>query len=113
MASEDSEKAIYLYTPNQEGGELCVNTSEKCERSLNQLDTNVDSRSRCRQSDKENNHWNEENVNSTQADSEWNDINEVIESDFLILPGGIYPNRKVELQDAPITDETRKIFEDI
>ena len=82
MASEDSEKVIYRYTPNQEGGELCVNTSEKCEKWLNQLDNNVDSRSRCRQSDKENNCWNEENVNSTQADSEGNDINKVIESDF-------------------------------
>ena len=46
-------------------------------------------------------------------DNEWNDINEVIESDFLILPGDIYPICKVELQDALITDETRKKFEDI
>ena len=37
----------------------------------------------------------------------------MIESDFLILPGDIYPNHKVELQDAPVTDETRKTFEDI
>ena len=52
-------------------------------------------------------------IDSTQVDTEWNDINEVIESDFLISPGDIYPNRKVELQDMPITDETRKMFEDI
>ena len=43
----------------------------------------------------------------------WNDINEVIESDFLISPGDIYPNRKVELQDAPIREETRTNFEDV
>ena len=52
-------------------------------------------------------------MSSTEADSEWNDINEVIESDFLILPGDIYLNRKVELQGTPITDETRKTFEEI
>ena len=65
------------------------------------------------QSDKKNNRWNEENINLTQVDSEWNNINEVIESDFLISLGDIYPNRKAELQDVPITDETRKAFEDI
>ena len=27
--------------------------------------------------------------------TEWSDINEVVESDFLISPGDIYPNRKV------------------
>ena len=113
MASEDSEKLIYRYNPSQESRELCVNTSEKCEKSLNQSVTNEDSQSGCRQGDKGNNHWNEENMSPTEADSEWNDINEVIESDFLILPGDIYPNCKVELQDIPIKDETRKMFEDI
>ena len=43
----------------------------------------------------------------------WNEINEVIESDFLISPGDIYPNHKVELQDAPIREETRTKFEDV
>ena len=37
----------------------------------------------------------------------------MIESEFLISPGDIYPNCKVELQDAPVRDETRKTFEDI
>ena len=41
------------------------------------------------------------------------EINEVIESDFLISPGDIYPNRKVELEDAPIKETTRKEFERI
>ena len=113
MVSEDCKKAIYCYNPSQESGELCVNTSKKGKKSLNRSDTNEDSRSGCRQGDIENNCWNEENTSSTEADSEWNDINEVIESDFLISPGDIYPNREVELQDAPVTDETRKTFEDI
>ena len=113
MASEDSEKSIYCYNPSQEGGKWCVNTGKKCEKSLNQAVINEYSQSGCRQGDKENNRWKEENTSSTQADSEWSDINEVIESDFLISPGDIYPNCKVELQDAPITDETRKTFENI
>ena len=77
------------------------------------LETSDDYQSTWGQSDKWNNHCLDENVKPTQVDTEWNDINEVIESDFLISPGDIYPNRKVELQDATITDETRRSFEDI
>ena len=42
---------------------------------------------------------------------EWCDIAEVVDSDFLISPGDIYPNRKVELEDAEIKDSTREKFE--
>ena len=45
--------------------------------------------------------------------SSWNDINEVIESDFLISPGDIYPNRKVLLEDADIKEDTKKSFEQL
>ena len=41
----------------------------------------------------------------------WLDINEVIESDFLISPGDIYPSRKVELKDAEVSKETLHRFE--
>ena len=41
----------------------------------------------------------------------WDEIQEVIESDFLISPGDIYPSRKVELQDAEISKETLERFE--
>ena len=34
-------------------------------------------------------------------------------TDFLISPGDVYPNRKVKLQDAEITDETRRQFEEM
>ena len=30
------------------------------------------------------------------------------ETDFLISPGDVYPNRKVKLKDADITEETTK-----
>ena len=42
---------------------------------------------------------------------EWCELNEVVESDFLISPGDIYPNRKVELEDADIKEAMRVSFE--
>ena len=42
---------------------------------------------------------------------EWCELNEVVESDFLISPGDIYPNRKAELEDADIKEATRISFE--
>ena len=42
---------------------------------------------------------------------EWCELNEVVESDFLISPGDIYPNRKVELEDADIKEAMRISFE--
>ena len=38
-------------------------------------------------------------------------LNEVVESDFLISPGDIYLNRKVELEDADIKEATKVSFE--
>ena len=43
----------------------------------------------------------------------WDEIQEVIESDFLISPGDIYPSRKVELQDAEVSKETLERFENL
>ena len=113
IVGENSKKSIHRHNPSQEGGNLCVNIGDKCEKLLNQVDGDEYSRSECIQDDKKNNRWKEENTSSTQSDREWSEINEVIKSDFLISPGDIYPNRKVELQDAPVTEETRKRFEDI
>ena len=44
-------------------------------------------------------------------DKQWCDINEVIESDFLISAGDIYPNRKVQLEDADIKDTTKAAYD--
>ena len=38
---------------------------------------------------------------------------EGFETDFLISPGDVYPNRKVKLRDAEITNETRRRFEEM
>ena len=54
-----------------------------------------------------------EHHDNKNEDKSWMEINEVIESDFLISPGDIYPNRKVELEDAPIKESTKKEFERI
>ena len=53
-------------------------------------------------------------VNQSHCDKSkdsWLDINEVIESDFLISPGDIYPSRKVELKHAEVSEETLQRFE--
>ena len=44
---------------------------------------------------------------------QWCELSEVIESDFLISPGDVYPNRKVELEDTDIKDSTRVSFEEL
>ena len=36
-----------------------------------------------------------------------------LQTDFLISPGDVYPNRKVKLEDAEITEETRRKFKDM
>ena len=50
---------------------------------------------------------------SSKAGTEFEDIQEVIDSDFIISPGDIYPNRKTELEDADISQTTRERFERI
>ena len=42
---------------------------------------------------------------------QWCELSEVVELDFLISPGDVYPNRKVELEDADVKDSTRVSFE--
>ena len=39
------------------------------------------------------------------------EVNEAVESDFLISPGDIYPNRKVMLEDAGVSTSTKVKFE--
>ena len=42
---------------------------------------------------------------------QWCELSEVVDWDFLISPGDIYPNRKVELEDADVKEATRVSFE--
>ena len=107
--SEKCEKSIFRYGNDKLGGKA----NEMCKKLLKQLETNDNLQSTGGQNNKWINRCLKENEKLTQFDTEWNDINEVIESDFLISPGDIYPNRKVELQDATIKDGTKRSFEDI
>ena len=45
-----------------------------------------------------------------ETDDQWENIQEMVESDFLTSPGDIYPNRRVELEDAVISEETKECF---
>ena len=80
----------------------------------------------CKQTDgqpsmKQNNESNVEKTHQTETtdgspsmkDERQEIIQEAVDSDFLISPGDIYPNRKVILEDADIKTETRKAFEEI
>ena len=111
IVSEKDEKSTSRYARD----ESYRNTSEKstfhCGNKWLKTDDNLQSTGG--QSDKSSNRCLKGNEKLTQFDTEWNDINKVIESDFLISPGDIYPNRKVELQNATIKDETKRSFEDI
>ena len=51
----------------------------------------------------------EDSQNSSKK--QWCELSEVVDSDFLISPGDIYPNRKVELEDTDIKEATRVSFE--
>ena len=55
---------------------------------------------------------NEENSHESQwkkkeANNQWENIQEMVESDFLKSSADIYTNRKVELEDAVISEETK------
>ena len=41
-----------------------------------------------------------EEHSQNMPNQQWCELSEVVESDFLISPGDVYPNRKVELEDV-------------
>ena len=62
-----------------------------------------------------NQHENEENSRESrrkekETNDQWENIQEIVESDFLTSPADIYPNRKVELENAEIYEKTRESF---
>ena len=54
-----------------------------------------------------------EEHSQNSSNQQWCELSEVIESDFLISPGNVYPNRKVELEDADVKESTRVCFEEL
>ena len=56
---------------------------------------------------------NEENLRESQwkkkeTNDQWKNSQEMVESDFLTSPADIYLNRRVELEDAIISEETKE-----
>ena len=45
-----------------------------------------------------------------EANDQWENIQEMVESDFLTSPADIYWNRKVELEDAVISEEKKNVL---
>ena len=61
---------------------------------------------------------NEENsrelhLKNKSSEDHWENIQEIVESDFLTSPADIYTNRKVELEDAVICDRTKEPFDQL
>ena len=54
-----------------------------------------------------------EEHSQNSSNQQWCELSEVVELDFLISPGDVYPNRKVELEDTDIKDSTRVCFEEL
>ena len=87
-------------------------TRESGERSQNSQWQSAERRTNCPQSTNDcvkKGEFEEHSQNSPKQ--QWCELSEVVESDFLISPGDVYPNRKVKLEDADIKDSTRVSFE--
>ena len=70
-------------------------------------DVKTESMSNLRENE-ENSHESQRKRNETNDN--WKNIQEVVESDFLTSPADIYPNRRVELEDTEISEETKEYF---
>ena len=87
-------------------------TCESGERSQNLWRQSAEKRTNCPQSTNDGVKkckFEEDSQNS--PNQQWCELSEVVESDILISPGDVYPNRKVKLEDADIKDSTRVSFE--
>ena len=85
-----------------ESGEHSQNSRwQSAEMGTDLLQNANDSFRKCKSGEDSQNLWNQQ----------WCELSEVIESDFLISPGDVYPKRKVELENADIKDSSRVSFE--
>ena len=98
------------FPDSQETGEVKTCQSEEhfqnsqwqgAKRGMNCLQSTNDFVKKCE--------FEEDSQNSSKE--QWCELSEVVDSNFLISPGDIYPNRKVELEDADIKNATRVSFE--
>ena len=96
---ENSKKRYHMFQElTRESGEHSQNSWwQSAERGTNCLQSTNDDVKKCK--------FEEHSQDSSKQ--QWCELSEVVESDFLISPGDVYPNRKVELEDADIKDATR------
>ena len=126
--SEKCDKSIDCFDSEDEVTGSTISDSEKCDKLINhhnEHDKCVGLRAplclaseNVSISEKEINRLNtkslhQEKLAQKEEKITWQDINEVIELDFLISYGDIYPNRQVELEDAQVLEEMKQNFEDI
>ena len=87
-------------------------THESGECSQNSRQQSAEKRRNCPQSTNEGvKKCKFEEHSQNSPNQQWCELSEVVELDFLISPGDVYPNRKVELEDTDIKDSTRVSFE--
>ena len=127
--NENSLKSLKTDVEQKEISRQCGEVSENYvtdrreneEKSLKLLKTNVEKKETTRQYGEVSEYYvanrreNEENLceslrKKKGAEDKWTNIQEIVESDFLTSPADIYPNRRVELEDAEISGKTKQQF---
>ena len=94
---ENSENSLKLHTTNVKGEEVAESVTEvKIDSTPKQCENEENSR--------------ESRWKKKETEDQWENIQEMVESDFLTSPADIYLNRRVELEDAVISKETKECF---
>ena len=95
VSGKENEDRLYDESPNRrsQSERRCTPEREECAMMSTEVNRHPDE------------------SNESEFINSWEEIQEVIESDFLISPGDIYPSRKVKLQDADVSEETLQKFE--
>ena len=95
--AENSENSLKSHIMNQKGEEITESMGDvKIDSTPKQGENKENSRD---------SRWKKK-----EAEGQWENIQEIVESDFLTLPADIYPNRRVELEDAEICEKTKECF---
>ena len=105
---------IYLHTKRKSAEENSKNSLKPCKTDVEEEEltgqiAEVLAEGTANQREKEENSR-ESLQKKEEIEDQWQNIQEVIESDFLTSPADIYPYRRVELEDAEISEETKGHF---
>ena len=105
---------IDLHTRRKSMGENSENSLKPCKSDVEEEEI-TEQVAELFTEDKTNQREKEENSHELlqkkeEVEDQWESIQEVVESDFLTSPADIYPNGRVELEDANISQETKGHF---